>query len=148
MDIISKKQLIFANMFRVSNRLQTTMDNSMKDITSKQWFVLTALSTFEEPPTLKELAYICDTSHQNTKQIVKKLEEKHYLYTEKDVNDKRAIRIVLTDKINQWELENRDNAASFIETMFSDLTEDDISTTLKSLLSIYEKLEFISIEKI
>jgi hypothetical protein len=63
---MDKRLIVFGYLFRVANRLQSKMDSQMKDLTAKQWFVILALGLFEQPPTLKQLAAACDTSHQNT----------------------------------------------------------------------------------
>ncbi len=53
---MDKRLIIFANVFLLSNRLQTILDREMGEVTSKQWLVLVMLGMFDEPPTLKELA--------------------------------------------------------------------------------------------
>ena len=140
LEKMDKRLLIFGNLFRVYNRLQTKIDNVMEEITSKQWFVILALEMFEEPPTLKELAIKCDYSHQNTKQIVNKLKEKDFVKIVEDIEDKRAIRIVLTDKIKSWSKENEEVSRKFLEIMFSTLDNEEIKVLSNTLFKIYDQL--------
>lgn len=143
-ETMDKRLIIFGNLFLLANRLQVVMDNEMEELTSKQWLVLTMLGMFDEPPTLKQLAKMCNTSHQNTKQIVLKLESKGFLQLTKDLNDARALRISATAKCQEWELTHQENGARFVDQMFSTLTQEEIFTTTTALLKIYDALEEIS----
>ena len=143
-ETMDKRLIIFGNLFLVANRLQTVLDSQMEDLTAKQWLVITMLGMFGEPPTLKQLAKMCDSSHQNTKQIVLKLEAKGFLKTEKDLKDARAMRILTTPKCQEWAFANLENSTKFIDTMFSSLTEEEVRTTSTSLIKIYDALQAIS----
>lgn len=138
---MDKRYIIFGNIFLLSNRLQTVMDNSIEELTSKQWLTALMLGMFDEPPTLKQLAKICNSSHQNTKQIVSKLEAKGFIKIENDINDLRAIRIHTTDKWVQWNKNNDENSALFISKMFDSLTEEEIKIMNNVQQKIYKNLE-------
>lgn len=127
--------------------MQTVMDRRMKELTSKQWFVLLALDTFEKAPKLKELADLCDYSHQNTKQIINRLKEKDFVTTVPDEVDKRSIRIISKEKFYEWEKDNRQYASHFIDIMFDTLSEKEIRGLSDSLLKIYQQLGVLSNEK-
>ncbi len=99
------------------------------------------LGMFDEPPTLKQLAKICDSSHQNIKQIVSKLESKGFIRIENDNKDLRAMRIVTTDKWVKWNENNNENSIRFIAEMFENLTEEEISAMNRAQLKIYRNLE-------
>lgn len=134
------RYVIFATTFLMANRLQMVMDQQIEDITCKQWFVLTLLGTFEEAPTLKALSKACDSSHQNTKQIVLKLEEKGYVTIAKDLEDGRALRIRTTEKCEKWRLDNHEKAAAFIDQMFSKLSKEEILVMKVSQQKLYQTL--------
>ena len=102
---------------------------------------------FDEPPTLKQLAKMCNTSHQNTKQLVLKLESKGFLEVTKDPKDARAMRICATAKCTEWELANQENNAKFVNQMFFTLTQEEILVTMTSLLKIYDALEDMANEQ-
>ncbi len=146
-ETMDKRLIIFGNLFLVANRLQTVMDSQMEGLTAKQWLVLTMLGMFDEPPTLKQLAKMCNTSHQNTKQLVLKLESKGFLEVTKDPKDARAMRICTTAKCTEWELANQENSAKFVNQMFSTLTQEEILVTMASLLKIYDALEDMANEQ-
>lgn len=143
-DTMDKRLIVFGYLFRVANRLQSKMDAQMKDLTAKQWFVILALGLFEQPPTLKQLAAACDTSHQNTKQLVMKLAEKGFVTVQNDEKDGRALRIAASDRCDQWDKDNEEIAAQFIDSMFSGMSMDEISGLSSSLIRIFENLESIN----
>ncbi len=140
LEKMDKRQLIFGNIFLLANRLQTVMDQHVIELTAKQWFVMIMLGMFDEPPTLKQLSSICDSSHQNTKQIVLKLEKKGFLRIEQVPSDRRAMRIIVTAKWDQWNEENNEFASRFLNRMFRDLTTQEIAVMSSAQLSIYDTL--------
>ena len=79
------------------NRFQAIADNTMKEISWKQFFSVICINLCKTPPTVKELAEIMGSSHQNVKQILLKLEKKGFVTLTVDENDKRKQRIELTD---------------------------------------------------
>ncbi|NLW41647.1 MAG: MarR family transcriptional regulator [Tissierellia bacterium] len=115
----------------------------MDEITSKQWFVLGVLEYFEDFPTLKELSHQLGYSHQNTKQLLNKLEEKGFVRFEEDPIDKRSIRIRGTDKIKEWEERNAENAQMFIEMLFDGISNEYIEIVSDVLNEFYKRLDKI-----
>jgi DNA-binding MarR family transcriptional regulator len=142
-DTMDKRLIVFGYLFRVANRLQSKMDSQMKDLTAKQWFVILALGLFEQPPTLKQLASACDTSHQNTKQLVMKLAEKGFVTIHNDEKDGRAMRIAASDQCKQWDKDNEQIATQFVDSMFSGMNMDEIAHLSGSLMRIFENLDKI-----
>jgi len=137
---MDKRLIVFGYLFRIANRLQSKMDSQMKDLTAKQWFVILVLGLFDQPPTLKQLAAACDTSHQNTKQLVMKLAEKGFVTIYNDEMDGRAMRIAATDQCQQWDKDNEMIATKFMAGMFSGMRTDEITCLSSSLITIFENL--------
>ena len=71
------------------NRFQAVADSAMKEISWKQFFAIICISMCKDKPTVKELAEIMGSSHQNVKQILLKLEKKGFIYITVDEKDKR-----------------------------------------------------------
>ena len=98
-EIIEKGELNFdgmeASFFLLGvlsafdNRYQAKADSFFEDISWKQFFVIICINLCKNPPTIKELAEITGSSHQNVKQILIKLEKKGYIQTLSDETDKR-----------------------------------------------------------
>lgn len=142
-EAMDKRLLVFGYLFRVANRLQSKMDAQMTDLTAKQWFVLLALGLFDEPPTLKQLAAACDTSHQNTKQLVQKLAEKGFVTIQSDTQDGRAMRIAASPQCEQWDKENEPVATRFVDRMFSGMSQAEVAGLSASLMKLFDNLEQI-----
>lgn len=143
-DSTDKKLIVFGYLFRVANRLQSKMDARMKDLTAKQWFVILALGLFEQPPTLKQLAAACDTSHQNTKQLVIKLAEKGFVTISSDGKDGRAMRIAATGKCLQWDRDNEADAQQFVDCMFSGISAVEVSALCATLMKVFDNLDNVN----
>ena len=146
-DSMEDKIVIFGSIFTVSNRLQLVMDQQMPELSAKQWFVLTMLSFFDNPPSLISLAKVCDSSYQNIKQIVLKLEEKGFVKLEDDVSDKRAKCIVMTSKFTEWNKKTKTKADRFVKSLFEPLSTEQIKDFKNYLLTIHEKLGDIQNEE-
>lgn len=140
---MDQRLVVFGYLFRVANRLQSKLNAQMRDLTAKQWFVLLALGSFEQPPTLTQLAAACDTSHQNTKQLVLKLAEKGFVTIHHDEQDGRAMRIAASDKCGAWERENQPMAAQFVDAMFAGMGMEEVAELSSSLMRVFENLDKI-----
>lgn len=139
-EVMDKRLIVFGYLFRIANRLQSKMDAQMPELTAKQWFVLLTLGLFDGPPTLKQLAAMSDSSHQNTKQLVLKLQEKGFVTIAKDGKDSRAMRIIATEKIARWDTENQGMANRFVDTMFAGLSGDQVAQLCGWLLKLFDNL--------
>jgi Transcriptional regulators len=139
-DSMEDRLVIFGSIFTVSNRLQSVMDQQLPELSAKQWFVLTMLSFFEHPPSLIGLAKVCDSSYQNIKQIVLKLQEKGFVILEDDADDKRAKRVVMTSKVSEWSAKTHELANQFVNTLFEPLSAEQINELRNSLLTLHKTL--------
>ena len=118
------------------NRYQAKADNFFDEISWKQFFAICCINLCEEPPTLKELAELMGTSHQNAKQILLKLEKLEYLYFEIDEIDKRKQRIFLTQKANNLLKEGDADSKEIVGRMYEGVSEKDIETTIKTIIKL------------
>lgn len=76
---LNREKYIFAALFDVVNKLQTLGDLKLKEtgITTRQWFLTLLIQQMEpEAPSLGECASQMGTSHQNIRQITKRLEDR------------------------------------------------------------------------
>ena len=84
------------------NRFQAVADNAMQEISWKQFFAIICINMCKMPPSIKELAEIMGSSHQNVKQILLKLEKKGFVTITVDEKDRRKQRIELTDYCREF----------------------------------------------
>ena len=95
-------KFIFGSLLVVANQMDTLLGRELKkyDLTTKQWLLTIVVeNSFKYDPSIKEVAKVMGSSHQNVKQVVLKLEKKGFLSLEKDKNDARVMRIKLTDRM-------------------------------------------------
>ena len=133
---------LFGLFFQFHNCLQVTGDTFFEEMTCKQFFLLMSHSLFrEKDPTLKELAMIMGCSHQNVKQIVLKLEKSGFIYSYKDPEDKRKIRIGKTEKVAQFNEKYAAGKEQFFKQFYQGISIDDLTTTYQTLIKLRGRLQ-------
>ena len=100
-DVVAEmdgRYALFGLLFALQNRLQAVGDTFYDEITCKQFFLMACMNLFQgEAPTVQDLAQVMGSSHQNVKQIINKLEQKGFVKVEPDEEDRRKLRISLTE---------------------------------------------------
>ncbi|MBU5426260.1 hypothetical protein KQI41_07505 [Tissierella pigra] len=141
---IDKRYRIFGMIFLLSNKLETIGNSFLGELTTKQWFFMLTLTTFfESPPTLSQLAKQMGTSHQNSKQLAIRLQEKGFLTIEKDQLDNRAIRIFPTKKMEEYVRVRQDKDHKFIEDFFRVLKDREIKELDEILFRLMDSIQNI-----
>lgn len=144
---IDKRYRIFGMIFLLSNKLETIGNSFLGELTTKQWFFMLILSTFfENPPTLSQLANQMGTSHQNSKQLAIRLQEKGFLTIEKDELDNRVLRIYSTKKIEEYMKVRQNKDHKFIEEFFSVLKSSEIQELDEVLFRLMDSIQDIEEE--
>ena len=123
------------------NRFQAMADQAMREISWKQFFAVICIDLCKEPPTLRELSEILGSSHQNVKQILLKLEKKGFIRFQADSRDKRKQRIELTDRCRQFCEKNDELCASIMDRMFSGISQEDLSASIRTIISIEKNMK-------
>lgn len=145
-DIAEVKANIFAYIFKLSNSLQIYMDRELAEdlLTSKQFFLMIVIHSFgREYPTFKQAADVSGSSYQNIKQIALKLEKHGYLEIRDDEDDKRAKRLVLTQKCREyWEKRNMSDITS-INALFKEFNDDELKNLHSYILKLIEGIKRI-----
>ena len=122
------------------NRFQTMADSTMKEISWKQFFAIICINLCKTPPTVKELAEIMGSSHQNVKQILLKLEKKGFVIISVDEQDKRKQRIVLTDYCKEFCEKNDEMTRGTMERMCEGISQEDMEATIKTITRMEKNL--------
>lgn len=138
---IDTRRALFGTFFAFNNRLQVAGDAFYDEITCKQFFLLICLSLFTEtPPTINELSEVMGSSHQNVKQIVNKLENNGFLITQVDDKDRRKIRVMPTEKVQQFSEKYRNREMQFMDRFYDGLSEEEISGALRTMTQLEKNL--------
>lgn len=125
------------------NRFQAVADSAMKEISWKQFFAIICINMCKEKPTVKELADIMGCSHQNTKQILLKLEKKGFVSITIDEKDKRKQRIEITDYCKEFCAKNDEMSMNVMNKMFEGVTEEQLKGTIHTIIQIEDNLKEI-----
>lgn len=126
------------------NRFQAIADSTMKEISWKQFFAVICINLCKDKPTVKELAEIMGSSHQNVKQILLKLEKKGFVSISIDENDKRKQRIELTDYCRDFCEKNNEMTMGVMEKMFAGVPEEQLQATIQTIIQIEDNLKKIN----
>ena len=123
------------------NRFQAVADSTMREISWKQFFAIICINLCKDNPTVKELAEIMGSSHQNVKQILLKLEKKGFVRITIDERDKRKQRIELTDYCKEFCERNDEMAMSIMKKMFRGISEEQLQVTIQTIIQIEDNLK-------
>ncbi len=125
------------------NRFQAVADSTMKEISWKQFFAIICINMCKDKPTVKELAEIMGSSHQNVKQILLKLEKKGFVHITVDESDKRKQRIDITDYCRDFCTKNDEMAMNIMKKMFGGVSEEQLQVTIQTIIQIEDNLKEI-----
>ena len=118
-------------------------DKLIREISWKQFFAIICINLCKENPTIKELAEIMGSSHQNVKQILLKLEKKEFVEILSDPKDKRKQRVLLTKKCLSFCSENDDKSMRTVKALFNGITEEQLITTIRTITQMEANLSNI-----
>ncbi len=124
-----------------NNRFQAAADVMLKEISWKQSFMLKCITFFKEPPSINRLAELTGSSHQNTKQLLNKLEKDGYVRIVQDGADRRKQRVTLTEKTLQFRREHERRTGECLARMFEGVTEREIAAATETITKLHINLK-------
>ena len=124
-----------------NNRFQAVADSTMKKVSWKQFFAIICINLCKDKPTVKELAEIMGSSHQNVKQILLKLEKKGFVTITVDENDKRKQRIEITNYCRDFCAKNDEMTMRIMKKMFAGISEEQLQATIQTIIQIEDNLK-------
>ncbi|MEC3794321.1 MarR family transcriptional regulator, partial [Clostridioides difficile] len=124
-DDDSRKQAIFASIFVMQNKLQTTCDKLDPELTMKQWLLLAIADSVDETLTLTKLGELMGCSRQNVKKLAIALEKKGFIEIEQNEKDSRAICLVTKDRVQEYSKKVRGMQEKVLQFLFEDFTEKE-----------------------
>lgn len=123
------------------NRFQAMADRAMAEISWKQFFAIICIKLCKEEPTIKELAEIMGSSHQNVKQILLKLEKKGFVNIFIDARDRRKQRVGLTAYCMEFCQKNDSMSSRIMQKLFEGIPEEQLRVTIRTILQIEDNLK-------
>lgn len=125
------------------NRLQASADHFFEEITWKQFFAIICINICKESPTIKDLAEVMGSSHQNVKQILLKLEKKGFIEMIPDEKDKRKQRIILTERCLQFCEKNDEESKKRIARIYEGIDDRQLMITIQTIMKMERNVETI-----
>ena len=142
---VPKQAFIYAAIHLLANRLQTVGDKIDPTISSKQWFLLVAVSKFTEvretPPNIGDIANGLGTSRQNIKKMASILEQRGFLKLEKDQNDLRRTRLLLTEQCKDYFQSREQRDDEYLERIFQGMEEEMLAQLCTGMRRLIENLD-------
>lgn len=129
------------------NRYQAKADNFFEEISWKQFFAIICIDLCRESPTIKELAGIMGSSHQNVKQILLKLEKKGFVQILSDEEDRRKQRIVLTEKTQIFCKEHEAGSTRIVGEIFRGISKEQMQVTIQTIMQMENNLNHLKEEE-
>lgn len=149
-DIMKNEKVEFGNideslfllglLSAFDNRYQAKADSFFEEISWKQFFAIICTDLCKESPTIKELAEIMGSSHQNVKQILIKLEKKGFINLVTDREDKRKLRIMLTQKTRDFCKEHEEGSCKVVSAIFNRVSKEQLQITIRTIMQMEENL--------
>ena len=130
LELISDQYKLLGLINSFNNILQSKADAFFDDISWKQIYLLTSISLFEENPTIRDIANLTGTTHQNAAQILSKLKEKDYISFKTDDVDQRKRRVFLTEKGTQFCMIQEPSVDMKMKQLFSRINPEELHITL------------------
>jgi DNA-binding MarR family transcriptional regulator len=120
----------FGTVFVVAQHLDRLGDIVLAPlgITTKQWLLLAVVQRAfpDRSPTLTEAAAMYGSSRQNVKAIARGLEMAGYLRLVPDSSDRRALRLVPTERVSAFGEAWQAREAAFFSFVFGDMAPPEI----------------------
>jgi DNA-binding MarR family transcriptional regulator len=141
MNRIQKEQYIFGTIFLLANQLQIQGDKLTSDLTLKQWLVLLMLYKMKtKNPSINKLAEAIGVSRQSMKKMISLLEDKGFIAIKKSLEDHRALYIQPTPQAHDFFKRNKELGEIFLESLFKDITADELDTVSEVFKKLFNKL--------
>ena len=140
---------IFARLFLVTRKWEVLFNRENPELTLKQMMCLIVVNSgFTYDPTIKEIANMLSTSHQNVKAIVLQLEKKEFVKLYKDPTDKRVTRVKVSDKKEVFWQEQNVKDEKTMQALFDNISEEHLRITLETIFKLDENVSRYDSEQI
>lgn len=130
---IGDRHHLFGIIHAFANRMQTVGDRLFEELTWKQWFTLLGLTLFGEAPGIQELARTVGSSHQNTKQLLLRMQKAGFVSLQRDPADHRRTLVLKTGKAEAFDRGHRADAQRFLGLLYQGIGKEEVAVTLRTL---------------
>ena len=135
----NREQALFTSIFIIQNRIQTSGEKLQKEISMKQWLLLTMTSICPSPKTLSNVGRMMGCSRQNIKKLALALEKKGFVKLVKGNNN--SLYIELTNKVAEYSKEIGDKQYAALKILFKKFSDEEIKQFFNLVSKLYVGLE-------
>lgn len=126
----------FSLLFTLANQLQTVFDQTLPDLSLRQFMVLRILQHSENPLSLSEMGAILGCSRQNVKKMASVLESQGLLEFVRFDPGNRTLYLQQTEQSQDWFARVSGPYEKALDTLFSAFSAEETRT----FLTLMEKL--------
>lgn len=137
----NQKKAIFSTIFIAGNKLQTLFDNHIPEVSLKQFMLLSLVRQSEGQLTFTQLGTLLGCSRQNIKKLADVLMKKGFITIQQSPNDTRAMCICLTEKANDYFINDFSEYQEELKYLFEVYTDKEIETLFMLLSKMYAGIE-------
>ncbi|MDO5690704.1 MAG: hypothetical protein Q4G61_10680 [Tissierellia bacterium] len=138
---VGERHYLIAMITALANRMQAVGDTAFEELTWKQWFALLGVSVFERPPAITQVAELIGTSHQNTKQLMLRLQKAGFVNLSKDPEDQRRTLVHITEREQSFKQKYQKGSEEYIQSIYRGITEEEVQITRSVLARMDRNLQ-------
>lgn len=126
----------------INDKLKVKADGDLKefDLTLTQSRVFGFLSENGNQATQKEIEMFLEVSHPTVVGVVSRMEQKGYVTSWMDENDKRNKNVMLTEKAKNVEADMERRVVTMEQQLVESLSEKDVQRLKEMLRVVYKNL--------
>lgn len=132
---------LFSTLFIAENRLQTIFDNTIPELSLKQFMLLTMVRQSKDHPTFTQLGRLLGCSRQNIKKLALALEKKGFVTIAPCRQDARASSIYPTSKLNDYFENVFTTYQEDLRFLFEVYSEEEIAQLFRLMMKLYKGIE-------
>lgn len=125
---------VWYGIFRMYNQL-----GAKHDITTSLGYVLLNIHTEGGTPATK-IAPLMGMESRSLSRMLKSMEEKGLIYKQQDKNDKRSVRIFLTDEGKRRKNISRETVRAFNEKLQGIISKKDLEAFFRVMTTVNEQI--------
>ena len=139
---MSKQAFVYAAIHLLANRMQVIGDKIDPTISTKQWFLLAAVSKFKNtPPNISDIADGLGTSRQNIKKMANILEKRGFLKMKRDESDLRNIQLFLTEQCRNYFKSRDQKESEYLENIFLGIDDEMLHMLCSGMGKLVENID-------
>lgn len=138
----NQQRAIFASLFIIGNRLQTSFDKVDPTVTMKQFMVLIMIKqSSRKRIDLTDCGELLGCSRQNVKKLASALEKKGLITISRNTKDKRKLDLAMTEKGEHYFQSVATLHSQALRAIFEGYSDEEMHDFFTTFMKLYEGVE-------